>query len=182
MTAYLKAEKPPPTFKGRISEPRGEHEKLPDAKYDLPTYMGKHPLAESCPVWSFGAATPPSIKKEGVGPGQYNPHDADKVSAPHYTMRAANRGKYNLGPPGNAPEGPFPDPPVILKSGHRSNSMPNWTMRQRFKEMRKDLAMARNTPGPGHYLSNVKGPGSNVYDNGNYRRPPRVGFGVGSRW
>jgi hypothetical protein len=200
MTKYLKAEKPPVTFKGRIMDPRPESEKLPDAKYDLPTYMaGKHPMARSNPEWSFSAAPAPKEAPERAPPpGSYNPENVDKASSPLYSMRPARRTKHYMGLPGCAPEGPFPDPPDVLKTGHRSNSMPNWTMRGRFKPMRKDLAMMKNTPGPGHYLSNVQNnrkfgrttiglttrTGEYVDTDavGTFKRGPSWGFGVGSRW
>merc|ERR1719359_300273 len=178
MSQYLKATPPPPTLKGRIFRRDGDDK--PEAKYEITSMMGgKHPLSKSAPVWSFPQSNPTSRKKKssGVGPGQYNAQFSDKATAPEYTMRAARREKGEaLGQPGCAPLGPLPPAPKILRTGHRPNSMPDWSMRGRLDgNPRPDLFKAKSVPGPGTYAPSV-------YDNGTYRRPASWGFGTGTRW
>jgi hypothetical protein len=183
MSQYLKASKPPVTMKGRIFR-NDDPDQKPDAgQYEIPPMLGmtngkQHPLAQSCPVWSFPQQGGLKRINSGLGPGTYNPNQSDKAKAPEYTMRPAMRdGKYGpLMVQCCGPLGPPPAAPKVLKSGHRPNSMPDWSMRGRLDgNARPDLARAKSVPGPGTYMPNV-------YDNGAYRRPASWGFGTGSRW
>merc|ERR550514_1973426 len=58
MSQYLKASKPPVTIKGRIFRKDDPDQKPEAGQYEIPPMLGltngkQHPLAMSCPVWSF---------------------------------------------------------------------------------------------------------------------------------
>merc|ERR1712098_907032 len=108
----------------------------------------------------------------GVGPGQYEQCFGDKASQPHWTMRPRMPIKHKMG---CAPIGPLPAATSRLRTGHLSNSMPEWTFKGRLdKPLRADLVRSNSTPGP---IYNFK-----LYDNGAYKRPASWSFGSGERF
>merc|ERR1719460_1491571 len=67
----------------------------------------QHPLAQSCPVWSFPQQGGLKRINSGLGPGTYNPNQSDKAKAPEYTTRPAAR----------CAESPQIRPPAELHAG-----------------------------------------------------------------